>query len=154
MAAIAVAIVAHIYITNIFPEAKSMNNDYQLTQDYKTTGLSSIGPDINAYNSFGHTPVHVAIQAGAEDELKQLLDNPDCIPEKPSQNGHTTAWYLHVLIQRRKERGLYSLAPARSIKRLLEEAFQKRRFSEDPVIPAHLRITFRSNDTKLSDIRL
>ena len=136
-----------------------MDNNYQLTSNYNTTGLASIGPDINAYNAFGHTPVHVAIQAGALEELKHILGNPACTPEKPSAQGHTTAWYLHVLIQRRREKGLFSLDKPRKIKNLLTAVFKERGLLENenpsPAVPARpLRITFRSNDTRLSDIRI
>ncbi|MDD5586265.1 MAG: hypothetical protein PHY92_04825 [Alphaproteobacteria bacterium] len=134
-----------------------MPNEYQLTPDYKTTGLDSIGPDINAYNAFGHTPVQVALQAGALHELERILADPACTPEKPSAAGHTTAWFLHVCIERRREKRLFSLDKPIKMKKLLTAAYKERGLSEmdapgsaKPSRPSS--VTFRATTVRLCDI--
>lgn len=64
-------------------------NEYELTSRDQTTGLLAIGLDINAYNSYGMTPVQVALQAGAEDELARILSDPGCTPLRPSRSGNS-----------------------------------------------------------------
>ena len=59
---------------------------YDLVMTGRTNGIQNIGPDINAYNSYGMTPVQVALQAGDEAELAQILANPACDPLKKPRN--------------------------------------------------------------------
>ncbi len=74
-------------------------NTYELIDRTSTNGISNLGSDINAYNSYGMTPVHVALQAGAERELDYILSHPDCDPMKKSARGFETNFFANILVQ-------------------------------------------------------
>lgn len=74
-------------------------NDYRLIDSGLTSGLGTLGSDINAYNEYGMTPVQVALQAGAEDELVQILSHPQCQPLRASSAGFGTYSFISLFKQ-------------------------------------------------------
>ncbi len=70
-------------------------NNYMVTSG-GTTGLGSLGSDINSYNIYGMTPVQVALQGGDANELKEILAMPGIEPNKPSRDGKATVFYTYV----------------------------------------------------------
>lgn len=73
-------------------------NTYELIHSDRTTGLHTIGSDINAYNSHGMTPTQVALQAGAEDELNEILAQPECDPLQLSNAGQNTFLFAAIYL--------------------------------------------------------
>ncbi len=77
----------------------TVENKYEPAGRRSTTGLSTLGSDINSYNGFGMTPVQVALQVGATDELGHILAQPGVDPLKPSRSGKPTSFFIDVFQQ-------------------------------------------------------
>jgi len=75
------------------------DNSYEVVGRRSTTGLDTLGSDINAYNSYGMTPVQVALQAGATDELAHILAQPGVDPLKEARSGKPAAFFINVFQQ-------------------------------------------------------
>lgn len=71
-------------------------NDYELIGPHKTTGVKSIGSDVNAHNSYGMTPTQVALQAGAVDELTYILAQRDVDAGKRSRSNLHSSAFIHI----------------------------------------------------------
>lgn len=77
----------------------AIENKYELTSRNTTTGLASLGSDINAYNSYGMTPIQVALQAGALDEVNHIKAQPGIEPLKLSRSNNSSLFYISVFQQ-------------------------------------------------------
>lgn len=79
---------------------------YELVSNAQTTGLKTLPVNIHAQNEYGMRPIHVAVQAGAVDELKEVLDRGADVLSL-TRAGQGVGLFLDILKDRRGDESVH-----------------------------------------------